>query len=70
MPDNTKTNTTRKGKGDHLFQLALVLLGAFIALGSSWLTLRWQDTRQREDVVNHIKGSIQNDLYIYNGWVH
>ena len=47
---------------DYLYQFFLVLLGAGIALGSSWITQSWQYTKERKELVNHLKGSLQHDI--------
>ncbi len=59
-----KDMDTKDGKKpvDYVYQLLLVLLGAGIALGSSWVTQSWQETKERKELVNHIKGSLEHDI--------
>ena len=61
-----RTNNNKKVI-DYLYQMFLVLLGAGIALGSSWITQSWQHTKERKELVNHIKGSVQNDIKNIDG---
>jgi hypothetical protein len=51
-----------KKRADYLYQFLFVLLGAFIALVSTWISQSWQYSKERKELMNHIEGSLKNDI--------
>jgi hypothetical protein len=54
-------------RSDYLYQFLPVLLGAFIALISTWVSQSWQYSKERKELVNYIEGSLRNDITNIDG---